>query len=179
MLERMIAPQNDPPIKNLTTSSFININSPVTTTLRLSWPERAPNFFAPLLVVEAGALNCIGEDRQAVQLRAGHDAYRGIFGLKDLSEDHDPDLVGNVTQSRLTWLLRDVFFGQNVKCTVLLCLSRKEKEKKLNKYALELLERLGSLRTTPVPFEPKAAQNAKALRREALQLRRVKLAAML
>lgn len=125
--------------------------------------------FARLLVVESAALDCLSEDRDAVQLREGFQAYRSIYNLQNVAQQWQPGHAGEVNSAILTWLLRDAFSGGSVNVTALLCLQ--QLQHKVSKGGLDLLKNLGKIEVNPVSVNHQVAGLSRAFRGQWLQAR--------
>jgi len=129
--------------------------------------KQAYGLFAKVLIIEMAALDCLGEDRDVVQLKEGFNAFRGVYNFCDLVYNWQPKQVGEVNASLLTWLLHDLFAGGNLYATVLLCIQHMQYPVSIK--ALDLLKALTQVRTNPVAFDNRLAGLYRALKAETLQ----------
>ena len=128
--------------------------------------------YSSFLLIEASATNVLIQNRATTQLKEGPDAYRSVFALQDiLLNRKSQDIIGDPSQSVLTFLLRDVLFGHNVVCTVLLHLSRGEPA--VTSVGLKLLEGFESISLAPNHYTPSVQNLQQSLRRELLLMRRI------
>ncbi|CAD7968496.1 unnamed protein product [Amoebophrya sp. A120] len=146
---------------------YSSLQKKLTTGLKLEILQDR-QIYSNLLLLEAQATNCLAENRTQVQLREGFDAFKSMYNLYDVAVSYHPDAVGDVRKSCLTHLLKEVFNGQNVNCTTLLCLQ--QNQPRVSAKGLELLHSLGSIRLAPVRFDAKANLLVRAMKRELLQM---------
>ena len=124
--------------------------------------------FSRFMLISAQAVDCLVEDRDVVQMKNGFNAFRSAFGLKDLASiaSEGPKGLMDCGSSALTLLLKEVLIGGSVVCSVIACIQQLQKDK--TEQVLDIVKKLGSLSTNPVPMESRLIGLVRALRAQLL-----------